>query len=49
VSREFYYNDAGAQIDNLARSVQARVRGSEILEGGYHGEYIREIADRYVA
>jgi arginyl-tRNA synthetase len=49
VSREFYYNDAGAQIDNLAASVQVRVRGGEIAEGGYHGEYIREIADRYVA
>jgi len=53
VTREFYYNDAGAQIDNLALSVQARVRelagrGAEIPEGGYHGEYIREIAQRYV-
>jgi arginyl-tRNA synthetase len=48
-SREFYYNDAGAQIDNLALSVQARVRGTDIPEGGYHGEYIKDIADRYVA
>src|SRR5256885_768300 len=50
VSREFYYNDAGAQIENLAVSVQARVRQFagervEIPEGGYHGEYIREIAE----
>jgi arginyl-tRNA synthetase len=54
VAREFYYNDAGAQIDNLALSVQARARQiagqqAEIPEGGYHGEYIREIAERYVA
>lgn len=54
VDREFYYNDAGAQIANLARSTQARVRelgGAplEIPEGGYHGDYIREIAERYVA
>jgi arginyl-tRNA synthetase len=54
VDREFYYNDAGAQIANLARSVQARVRelgGAplEIPDGGYHGEYIREIAEAYVA
>ncbi len=54
VTREFYYNDAGAQIDNLALSVQARARQIagqqvEIPEGGYHGEYIREIAERYVA
>jgi arginyl-tRNA synthetase len=53
VTREFYYNDAGAQIENLALSVQARVRqivgrDADIPEGGYHGEYIREIAQRYV-
>src|SRR5919108_520219 len=54
VTREFYYNDAGAQIHNLALSVQARIRqaaGEQALvpEGGYHGEYIKEIAQRYVA
>ena len=54
VTREFYYNDAGAQIENLGLSVQARVReqagrAAEIPEGGYHGEYIRDIAQRYVA
>ena len=53
VSREFYYNDAGAQIANLTRSVQARIAelrtgASAIPEGGYHGEYIREIASKYV-
>jgi arginyl-tRNA synthetase len=52
VSREFYYNDAGAQIANLALSVQARIReerGEEaaIPDGGYHGEYIRDIATSY--
>src|SRR5437016_14017936 len=54
VTREFYYNDAGAQITNLARSVQARLverlgRPAVIPEGGYHGAYVREIADRYAA
>jgi arginyl-tRNA synthetase len=49
VTREFYYNDAGAQIANLALSVQARVKGTGIPEGGYHGEYIRDIARQYVA
>ena len=54
VDREFYYNDAGAQIANLAKSTQAQVRAIggaalEIPEGGYHGGYIREIAERYVA
>ena len=54
VSREFYYNDAGAQIINLALSVQARVREKSLIdapfpEGGYRGDYIIEIAERYVA
>jgi arginyl-tRNA synthetase len=54
VTREFYYNDAGAQIDNLAASVESRLKeldgkASQIPEGGYHGEYIREIAERYKA
>jgi arginyl-tRNA synthetase len=53
VSREFYYNDAGAQIMNLAISVQARIRqlGGQAVafpENGYHGEYIRDLAQRYV-
>lgn len=53
VAREFYYNDAGAQIQNLAASVQARIaehagEAAVIPEGGYHGEYIRELAQRYV-
>ena len=52
VTREFYYNDAGVQIDNLAASVEARLnelRGkpSAVPEGGYHGDYIRELAERY--
>ncbi|HKC80478.1 MAG TPA: arginine--tRNA ligase [Gemmatimonadaceae bacterium] len=54
VTREFYYNDAGVQIDNLAASVEARLnelRGkpSAVPEGGYHGDYIRELAERYEA
>jgi arginyl-tRNA synthetase len=54
VTREFYYNDAGVQIDNLAASVEARInelRGkpAQVPEGGYHGEYIRELAERYNA
>ncbi len=52
VTREFYYNDAGVQIDNLAASVEARLaelagEPTPIPEGGYHGEYIRELAERY--
>jgi arginyl-tRNA synthetase len=53
VAREFYYNDAGAQITNLTASVLARIRELAgdplaIPEGGYHGEYIGEIAERFV-
>jgi arginyl-tRNA synthetase len=49
VTREFYYNDAGAQIDKLAWSVQARARGISPgepgwPEEGYAGEYIADIA-----
>ena len=52
VSREFYYNDAGAQINNLAISVQARAKGiapdaPEFPADGYRGEYIAEIARAY--
>ena len=51
VTREFYVNDAGTQIDKLARSLWARVqqavgRGAAIPEGGYHGEYLRELAEQ---
>ncbi len=53
VTREFYYNDAGMQIANLALSVQARARqlaGTPVKfpESGYHGEYIGEIARDYL-
>jgi len=54
VSREFYYNDSGAQINNLGLSVQARLRekagiDAPFPEDGYRGQYIVEIAERYVA
>ena len=54
VSREFYYNDAGNQIANLALSVQARVKQArgeavEMPKDGYLGEYIKEIAREYQA
>lgn len=54
VTREYYYNDAGAQIQNLALSVQARARG--IAPGatgwpkdGYAGEYIQDVARDFQA
>ncbi|MEP6898860.1 MAG: arginine--tRNA ligase [Rhodanobacter sp.] len=53
VRREFYYNDAGVQIANLAISVQARARGvtpddSGWPESGYRGDYIAEVARAYL-
>jgi arginyl-tRNA synthetase len=53
VHREYYYNDGGAQITNLALSVQARIREAAGARGafpedGYQGEYVREIARAYV-
>ena len=53
VTREFYYNDAGQQIQNLAISVRARaqeLKGEHATfpEDGYRGEYIRELAQRYL-
>jgi len=53
VSREYYYNDAGAQIENLAKSVWARLAqragiDAALPDGGYHGDYIAEIADDLV-
>jgi arginyl-tRNA synthetase len=53
VQREFYYNDAGAQIDHLARSVQARCLGltpddPSWPEDGYRGDYIRDVAESFM-
>ena len=54
VRREFYYNDAGVQIHNLALSVQARARGltpesPEWPADGYRGDYIGDVATAYLA
>ena len=53
VKREFYYNDAGAQINNLAISVQARALGKTPddagwPEDGYRGDYINDVANAYL-
>ncbi len=54
VQREFYYNDAGVQIQTLALSVQARARGLKPGDAGwpesaYNGDYIAEIAQDFLA
>jgi len=54
VAREFYVNDAGGQIDKLAQSLWARVqqvagRAAEVPEGGYQGDYLKELAEGILA
>jgi arginyl-tRNA synthetase len=54
VTREFYYNDAGQQIQNLAISVRARAKellgeSGEFPEDGYRGDYIVDIARAFLA
>jgi arginyl-tRNA synthetase len=44
VQREYYYNDAGAQVELFRASVEAVRRGKEPPEGGYRGDYVRELA-----
>jgi arginyl-tRNA synthetase len=44
VHREYYVNDYGSQVRNLALSIRARARGEDIPEGGYVGEYVAELA-----
>jgi arginyl-tRNA synthetase len=49
VTREYYFNDHGAQIDRFALSLLARARGQEPPEDGYFGDYVDEVASRVVA
>ena len=49
VTREYYFNDHGSQIDRFAGSLLARAHGREVPEGGYGGQYIADIAARVIA
>ena len=49
VTTEYYFNDAGAQIDRFARSLLASAKGEPVPEDGYVGAYISEIAQTVVA
>ena len=49
VTREYYFNDHGEQIDRFARSLLARAKGLPAPEDGYGGEYIQQIADAVMA
>ena len=46
VGREYYFNDAGTQIEKLGASIRARARGEDVPEGGYEGDYVRELAEQ---
>ncbi len=46
VEREYYYNDAGLQVERFRASVEARRRGEEPPEDGYLGEYVKELAEQ---
>lgn len=44
VEREYYMNDGGSQVRRLGESIRARARGESVPEGGYEGDYVRELA-----
>ncbi|HEY1236871.1 MAG TPA: arginine--tRNA ligase [Solirubrobacterales bacterium] len=46
VSREYYSNDRGGQIDLFGQSIAARMKGEPVPEGGYEGDYVTELASR---
>ena len=49
VTREYYFNDHGAQIDRFARSLLARAKGEPVAEDGYGGQYLVDIVDAVIA
>ncbi len=49
VTREYYFNDHGAQIDRFARSLLARAMGEPVPDDGYGGTYVDDIASRVLA
>lgn len=49
VTREYYFNDAGAQIDRFSESLLARAKGEPAPENGYGGAYITDVADKVKA
>ncbi|WP_293777195.1 arginine--tRNA ligase [uncultured Corynebacterium sp.] len=49
VTREYYFNDHGGQIDRFARSLVAAAKGEPTPEDGYGGDYIKEIAQGVLA
>jgi arginyl-tRNA synthetase len=46
VEREYYVNDYGTQVELFGRSIAAHMRGEPVPEGGYQGDYVRDLAER---
>ncbi len=46
VEREYYINDVGGQIEIFAASIAARMKGEDVPEDGYAGDYVSELAER---
>ena len=46
VDREYYVNDYGGQVQRFAASIRARATGEEPPEGGYQGDYVKDVAER---
>ncbi|MEX2548427.1 MAG: arginine--tRNA ligase [Chloroflexota bacterium] len=46
VTREYYFNDSGAQVEKLGLSIRAIRAGDEVPEDGYHGDYVKELASQ---
>ncbi len=44
ITREYYFNDSGAQVEKLGLSVLAITKGEPVPDDGYHGEYVKDIA-----
>ncbi len=49
VTREFYINDRGNQMDKFGASIEAAALGQPVPEDGYHGDYIADLAQQIVA
>jgi len=49
VTREFYINDRGVQMDKFGASIRAAALGQPTPEDGYHGEYVKDLAAKIVA
>lgn len=48
VTREYYFNDAGAQIDRFSESLLARAKGEPVPDNGYGGDYITDVATKVI-